>query len=105
MKITRFQALNKGNTIGFFSFEMNGLYFNDCAVLRSKTGGYFVSPPSRKYEKDGQTKYSNYWGFVDKAKYEEFQKKIISELEPHLKQTVVETPKNSMDEFSEEIPF
>ena len=43
-----------------FTVAFQKLELNDCKLVQGKDGLFF-SPPSRKYEKDGQTKYVNFF--------------------------------------------
>lgn len=53
----------KGKVLAYFDVvdTVTGLIYRDCKLIDGPNGT-FVSSPSRDYEKDGETKYSNYWG-------------------------------------------
>lgn len=58
---SRFRVIQSGSLLAGFTFVDNetGLEYNDWKLVQGPTGP-FVSSPSRKYEHQGQTKYSNF---------------------------------------------
>lgn len=53
---------DKGTTLAYFTvrFVPLGLEFRDVRLLKGKNG-HFVAAPFRSYEKDGETKYADFW--------------------------------------------
>ena len=87
MKVTNYTSINKDQLVAYFSLyiEQWGMYLNDCKLIRTKTGGMFVGFPNKKYEKDGETKYSPYFCF-DKEVNERFQKAARAAIDEYVKQ-------------------
>lgn len=52
----------KGSLLAYFNVVDTkiGIEFRDCRLMEGKNG-VFVGPPFRSYEKDGETKYADYW--------------------------------------------
>lgn len=76
MEVTRYKSMEgDGPVVAFLSLRIPqwGLTLNDCRLIRSKNGGFFVGMPSKKYEDNGETKYSPYVWF-EKEVSERFQK-------------------------------
>ena len=56
--------------------------------LMNKDGKYWISGPSRPYEKDGVKKYFNYLNFDQDPNKWMFEKIIMEQLKPYIQQTV-----------------
>jgi len=76
MEVTRYTSMkNDGPVVAFLNLFIPqwGLHLNDCRLIRTKNGGFFVGFPSKKYEAEGETKYAPYV-FFEKEVSEKFQK-------------------------------
>lgn len=63
-----------------------GLHMNGCKLIRKKNGGFFVSYPSKKVEKDGQEpQYIPYFCF-DKEKNDRFQSAAQKAIQDYIAQ-------------------
>jgi hypothetical protein len=104
MEIRNFKAVNHKTVKANFNIyikSLGGLHLNKM-VLMETSKGTFVSPPSQKYEKDGETNYFPYWGF-DKEESKRFQEKVLVLLKPFLAATTESQPEpNSNDS---DLPF
>lgn len=88
MDVVRYTQVNgDGPTVAFVSLKIPqwGVTFNDCRVIRGKEGQFFIGFPSRKYEVEGETKYSPYVWF-DKEVSERFQKGAREAIDTYVKQ-------------------
>ena len=88
MEVTRYKALDsEGPIMAFFSLKIPhwGMTLNDCKLIRTKTGGFFVGFPSKKYEDEqGETKYSPYvW--LEKEISDRFQTAAKSAIDEYVK--------------------
>lgn len=94
MEIQNVKEINKGAVVLSFSvyFREMGMTINDCLFMRSK-GKTWVTMPSRKYEKDNETKYYPYV-FWDKDKKEKLDRAIMEKL-----------PAGSETETKSDLPF
>jgi len=52
-------------------------------TLIETPNGTFVSPPSEKYEKDGETKYAPYFSF-DKNAYKRFYESVLKKVNEYM---------------------
>jgi len=87
MKILRwFENKKEGSAlIGSVSVQMErpAMEFRDLLVFQ-KGGIRWVSPPSKQFKtKNGETKYSVYWKWVDPDQHREFQKAVLEALDEH----------------------
>jgi DNA-binding cell septation regulator SpoVG len=66
------KVVKKKSLLAFFSFvdTETGLEYFDWRLMKG-TNGVFIGPPSRSYEKDGETRYSDYIRITDKNKNED----------------------------------
>jgi len=87
MEVTRYKSMeNDGPVVAFFSLKIPkwGMTLNDCRLIRTKNGGFFVGFPSKKYEDNGKTKYSPYvW--LEKEVSERFQKAAKEAIDEYVK--------------------
>lgn len=65
MNIKNYKEINKGAVIAKFDLEFEewGLTIRECLLLHGSKG-YWVSYPSRQYEKDGEKKYFDFVVFT-----------------------------------------
>lgn len=63
---------NCGTLRATFTAAFTALELNDCKLVEGQNGLFF-SPPSRKYEKDGATKYANYFYVTSEALRKEIE--------------------------------
>ena len=78
MEIKYFRKYEKNTLKGFFSVQFdNGLIVKDMTYHVKDDGNSWVGFPSKSYEKDGKTEWSNYCYFNSKERGAEFQKAII----------------------------
>lgn len=97
MEIKNFKAVDHQTIKAKFNIyiEKWDLYLNKMILLYT-ANGKFVSAPSEKYEKDGETKYFPYYAF-GKDSNKQFQAKVMELLKPYLAQLEV-----AQGEFSKE---
>lgn len=115
IKINSYRALkDPKKIIGYVSFNLIKLkmFFNDCPVIRKNEGGFFVASPSRAYKnKEGEDKYSQYWGFIDRGYSEVFQEKIMMELEdfwrenPQQQSSQPQQTEEQVPQTEDDLPF
>ncbi len=68
MKLTKWNQVNGGHTVAFFTVEFsNGLQINDLRLVQG-SNGLFVSPPQRAYEGQNGRRYVNIVWFPDDLK-------------------------------------
>jgi len=87
MEVTRYRSMEgDGPVVAFFSLRIPqwGMTLNDCRLIRCKNGGFFVGMASKKYEDNGETKYSPYVWF-DKEVAERFQKGAKAAVDEYVK--------------------
>jgi hypothetical protein len=121
---TKYTPINKGSIMGVFSVIVDkwGIELYDLTLFR-KNDRKWVNFPSKKYEKDGETKYFPYYRFVNndpliaKKANEEFSRQCIAAIEkkamednislnePSVKDSVKKDDFESLDIKEEEIPF
>jgi DNA-binding cell septation regulator SpoVG len=96
MEVTRYKGMeNDGPVVAFFSMKIPkwGMTLNDCRLIRTKNGGFFVGFPCKKYEDNGETKYSPYiW--LDKEVSERFQKAAKEAIDEYVKKSQPQEPAN-----------
>jgi len=89
MEVTRYKSMeNDGPVVAFFSLKIPkwGMTLNDCRLIRTKNGGFFVGFPSKKYEDNGETKYSPYiW--LEKDVSERFQTAAKEAIDAYVKRS------------------
>ena len=106
MEIQNFRAVNHASIKANFNVyikALGGLHLNKM-MLVSTSKGMFVSAPSQKYEKDGETKYFPYWGF-DKEENQRFQDKILELLKPFLATTPEPQNESGIPSNDSDLPF
>lgn len=102
LKVKNYSPLEESTSgvvafVNFFIPEW-GLHMNGCKLIRKKNGGFFVSYPSKKVEKDGaEPTYIPYFCF-EKEKNDRFQSAAQKAIQEHLK-----TKQNTPNQ--EELPF
>jgi hypothetical protein len=104
MEIKNFRAVDHKTVKANFNIyikALGGLHLNKM-VLMETAKGTFVSAPSQKYEKDGETKYFPYWGF-DKEENKRFQEKVLELLKPFLAATPESQPEPTS--YDSDLPF
>lgn len=81
------------------------LYLNKMVLLYT-SNGKFVSSPSEKYEKDGETKYFPYFAF-GKDSNKKFQEKIMELLKPYMESIVssMDDEPKQQDYAQDDLPF
>ena len=88
MEVLRYQSANSdsGSLVAWVDFRIPnwGLNLFDCRLMRGRNGGFFIAFPSKKYEKDGETKYAPYFWF-DKEVTERFQKSARQAIDEYVK--------------------
>jgi len=92
MEVTHYRsAEGNGPTIAYVCFKIPewGLHLNGCSLIRARSGGRFISFPSKKYQKDGEDKYAPYFGF-DRLVGERFQKTAKAAIDEWVKQREIE---------------
>lgn len=89
MKVTRYQAIDKGSMIGKCSAIRNvegyDEYCNDIVIMKNKDGHRFVSWPNRPYEQEGQKKYFKYMGGVTTTDRDGLDNKLFEALDEYIK--------------------
>lgn len=67
-------------TIGFYIFSMD-MYLSKVKLVKKKDGGFYLAPPSEKYQdpKTGKEAYGNFFWFGEKSS-EFFQKQALQAL-------------------------
>lgn len=97
MEIRNFRAVDHQTIKANFNIyiEKWDLYLNKMTLINTGTAK-FVSSPSEKYEKDGETKYFPYFAF-GKDSSKKFQEKVMELLKPHLEKLV-----NSSDDANDQ---
>jgi hypothetical protein len=109
MEIRNFKPVNHQSIKASFNvyIPQYDLYLNKM-VLVSTSKGKFVSAPSEKYEKDGETKYFPYWSF-GKDSNKKFQEAIMILLKPLMEK--LEQPQKVPQEvpqentYEDDLPF
>ena len=72
VKIMKYHEYKKNTLCGFCEIAINGLKIKDCTHHR-KNDGEWISFPSKSYEVDGQTKWTNILEWLDKTDAWKFQ--------------------------------
>lgn len=89
IEVTKYTPTNNenGSIIAFVSFKIPnlGLHLNDCRLIRSRNGGFFIGFPGKKYENDGETKYAPYYYFEGDLK-DRFQKQAREAIDKWVKE-------------------
>lgn len=104
MEILNYRAHSSGALAGFFDLKIDkwGGFIIRKMKLFNKNGRRWVSFPSEKYEKDGETKYAPYNLFEDQAIMEKFSKEVVRILDDYiLTKNQTEPPLPDL----EEVPF
>jgi hypothetical protein len=104
MEIRNFKLINHETVKANFNIYIPqyDLYLNKMLLIKTSKGK-FVSAPSEKYEKDGETKYFPYWGF-GKDSNKRFQEAVMTLLKPLIAE--IEEPQVMQQENdSDELPF
>lgn len=84
MKVTKFKTVQRGCLQGVFSVLIKtdfGMLFINELKLFMKNGSRWVSFPDRVYEKDGETKYFPYAGFLNKESFDIFQEQAVKAID------------------------
>ena len=84
-EITKFRKFQRNSLQGFLNILMTnvGLEIRD-ATLHEKDGKRWIGLPAKPYEDEsGNTKYSYIIKFVDKDKYQQFQKATLKALDQY----------------------
>lgn len=69
------------------------LTVTDCALVRGKDGAApFISPPQKKYKKDGKWIYVRYWTLDDEDMFEEFQRQAKTAVAKFIQERGMEMP-------------
>jgi len=109
MEVTRYKSMEgDGPVVAFVSLKVPqwGLHLNDCRLIRSKNGGFFIGFPSKKYEAEGETKYAPYVWF-EKEVSEKFQKAARDAIDEYVKQNQPQEPQHvqPVPDDSAGVPF
>lgn len=81
MKIENLEILDKPPIYARFDLALdNGMIIRRCKVM-VKDGSKWISYPSEKYLKDGETKYYSYIFFADRAASDAMRDHILSLIE------------------------
>ena len=85
IKITKFRRFSKNSLQGFCNILMTniGLEIRDATYHVSDKGCWIGLPAKPYQDENGATKYSYIIKFVDKTKYEQFQKAAIEALDKY----------------------
>jgi hypothetical protein len=107
VKVMKYREYKKNTLCGFCEISVNGLRVKDCTHHR-KGEKQWISFPSKSYEVDGQTKWTNLLEWVDKADAWKFQDVAREALKKYFDQQKLEqawenTPPK--EEQPEELPF
>ena len=96
------------NSVARFDVRMK-IYGNDYDfpgfTYYEKAGGSWVSGSTKKYEKDGETRYQPFGGFADAAVQKRFLAQIRSEFRKYLEKNPNLDPEPVVTNVDEEIPF
>lgn len=91
----------QGKVRGWFTLKAGILEINDCSLVEGNKGD-FIGLPQRRYEKDGETKYSSVVFIPDEKRRWAFNDWAVKELDDLLR-TEPEPEKGSPEDSS--IPF
>lgn len=84
-----------------FRFTNWKLNVSDCALVKGKDGSKcFISPPQKKYMKDGRNQYMRYWNLDDDV-FEEFQQQGKAAIIKLCRERNIEIPEE-LSEFATE---
>jgi hypothetical protein len=99
IEVTSFRKFEKNTLRGFCNILMTnvGLEIRD-ATYHVSDKGRWIGLPAKPYEENGQTRYSYIVKFVDKDKYNDFQKWTLKALDEYLAKLGEQPP-------NDEIPF
>lgn len=105
MEIKNFRAVNHPTIKANFNVYLEpwDLYLNKMVLIQTSKGT-FVSAPSEKYEKGGETKYFPYFGF-GKERNKTFQGKVLEALKPHLATTTTSQSEQGQESNDNDLPF
>lgn len=85
MEILRYQSHEKGMLVAFFDLKV--IKWGSAVIrgmrLFNKNGHKWVTFPSDKVEKDGETQYYPYIRFEDKATQQAFSDKVVKAIEEY----------------------
>jgi len=79
--VSKWTPKHDGNLVGFGDVIVNNtVEIRGCALRKGKEGNLWVSVPSRKYDKDGESKWIGHVGFPSNDHYRAFQEEAIKAL-------------------------
>jgi hypothetical protein len=94
VKVTNFRKFEKNSLRGFLSIHLTGvgLEIRD-ATYHKKGRKRWIGLPAKPYkDKEGETKYAYIVKFVDKDRWQEFQKYALEALDEYLAEKGGHTP-------------
>lgn len=102
MKITRWNEYKSGTLQGFLDVELvSGMGVRDL-TLHQKDGKSWIAYPSKPYQKDGETKYSNYIFFEDTNRHNKFQEQALAAERDHYRRLAAQgVTRKDFDSFEE----
>ena len=106
MEITKYREINKGSIKGSFDIkivEWGGMLIRN-SLHFVKEDKEWISFPSQKYEKDGETKYYSYIDFEDVKNKKKFSDKICELIKRYEKKLPEPIPQNNRI-VQDDLPF
>jgi hypothetical protein len=111
MEITHYKPINHKLLQGTFTLKIpkwGNLLINEISYFKNDiTNQRWINFPSKKYEKDGKTKYFKYLYFEDQSISEAFQDKVMKALDLFFEKNpeLLTIQSNKSFDDNEEVPF